>query len=213
MPDYFLQMLQHLRHYEEVILYGNLLHVSEENETVVATYLKSEYENETLEYPFAVPDFDPDAAVWAAKTLYIATQLLLYREHKNEDVERLLQPYYKEVTAAALLSADLTLRFLPAVANKLQQIDPEDRLIKLLTTHLITWHYSGIAFPLPVAQLDLDVLGNNKCLQQLYVNRVIEVRNLVLARHPALETSVRASLGFFKNIFWNDLKPDPIITK
>jgi hypothetical protein len=206
-------MLQHLRYYEEVILYGNLLCISEEEEALAATWLHAEYKNETPEYPFEAPGFDSDAAVWAAKTLYIATQLLLYREHKDEDAERLLQPYTIEVTPAAVLSADLTLRFLPHVVTQLQQIDPEDRLIKILTTHLVTWHYSGITFPLPAAQLCFDVVGTNKCLQQLYVNRVIGCRNEALAGHPALEASVRASLGFFKNIFWNDLKQDPVITR
>jgi hypothetical protein len=210
MPNYFLQMLQHLRHYEEIMLYGNLLHVSKEDGLAAAAYLEAEYKTEALDFPFKAPRFDADAALWAAKILYIATQLLFYREHKEADLESLLPTYNKDIDAAAMLSADLTLRFLPLVITQLKRIDPEDGLIELLTAQLVTWHYSGIAFPLPGAQLCFDVVDSNKCLQQLYVNRVIEYKRLALADHPALTASVRASLGLFSNHFWTDLKHDPI---
>lgn len=211
LPNYFLQMLQHLRHYEEVMLFGNLLHVSEEHEAAAVAYLKNEYKNEVPEYPFEALPFDAEAALWAAKILYTATQLLLYREHKDGDLKKLLPSYTKEINAAAILSADLTLRFLPPVIIQLKRIDPEDKLIETLTAQLITWHYSGIPLSMPEAQLCFDVAGSNQCLQQLYVNRVIENKKTALAHHPALAASVRASLGIYATHFWNDLKQDPVI--
>ena len=206
-------MQQHLRYYEEVMLYGNLLHVSDEDGAVAVAYLESEYMNEALEYPFEAPRFDAEAALWAAKILYTATQLLLYREHKEKDLESLLPEFKGEINASAMLSADITLRFLPPVITQLKGIDPEDKLIEILSEHLVTWHYSGIAFPLLTAQLRFNVVDSNQCLQQLYVNRVLETKKTELAKHPTLAASVRASLSIFSNFFWNELKQDPIIEK
>ena len=49
--NYFLQTLEHLRNYEEVMLYANLLQVSPEQELEAMGFLHKEFENEKLNYP------------------------------------------------------------------------------------------------------------------------------------------------------------------
>lgn len=206
MQNYFLQTIEHLRHYEEVLLYGNLLTVPEDHEKEVANYLAREYEQESLHYPFTAPAFDPAAALWAAKTLYIATQLLLYRENKEADLEDLLTAYTATLTPSAILSADLLLRFLPDVINHLKAIDPEDKLVEMLESHLHTWHYSGVGYALQTEMLDFTTIIANTCLLQLYTDRVLEKKERQLAIHPALVKHIQASLGLHAQVYWSDFQ-------
>jgi hypothetical protein len=188
------------------MLYGNILEVSETEDQEAIAYLAKEYENESLNYPFTAPRFDTQAALWAAKTVYVATQLMLYRENKESDLESLLPAYAPEMTPSAIVSADLLLRFLPDIIGHLKAIDPEDKLIEVLEKRLAAWHFSGVKYALPVNDLHFDVILSNPCLYQLYMDRVIENKSLPLARHPSLKEGVKASLGMYAGVYWNEFQ-------
>ena len=51
--------------------------------------------------------FNKDAALWAAKTIYIAAQLMLYRENKSVELAKLLPDYNGEINASSILSSRL----------------------------------------------------------------------------------------------------------
>lgn len=202
--NYFCQTLQHLRAYEEVLLFANLLQFSEEEQGEAIGFLAKEYAEEALHYPYEAPAFDGAAALWAARTVYMAAQLLLYRENKVAELEALLPAYPHTIGPSAVLSADLTLRFLPDILLQLKAIDPEDALIDVLEAHLKAWHYSGVCYPLPADKLDVTFLTGSPCLFQLYVDRIIFYKNRLLARHPVLESGVKAALGMYAATFWSD---------
>lgn len=195
-------MIRTLRSSEEVILYARLLRISAEDEAATLEFLQSEYASESREYPGEAPAFDAAAARWAAHTLYIAAQVLLYREHKSADLPVLLPAYNGNTDAAALLSADLCLRFLPDVLQQLQLIDPLDPLNSLLLTHLQHWHYSGLVLHEAPADADLQPVLQNPCLKQLYINRIISCRRTKTALLPGLEPAVRNALGIYEDVFW-----------
>jgi len=199
-------MIAHLRKNEEIMLYGNILSVSEKEQNEVAAFLLKEFENEAPEFPFTNPGFDKDSALWGAQTIYIAAQLMLYRENKESDLDKLLPAFKGEITPAAILSADLCMRFVPHVLVKLKLIDTEDKLISILEAQLKTWHYSGVSYPMEITDLNFEQVCKNKCLQQLYVNRVIENKKLQLANHPALKENVFSDMGIFGEELWKDFK-------
>jgi hypothetical protein len=204
MANFFLQTIEHLRHYEEVVLYGNLLHVESAHENEVAAHLEKEYRRESLHYPFEAPPFDPAAALWAAKTVYTASQLMLHRQNKPADLDAFFPAYPGTPTPGAVLSADLTLRFTPDILVNLKLMDPEDRLSDLLESHLNTWHYSAIGYKWESGELDFSVITSNPCLFQLYADRVVERKDIRLARHPSLINTVSASLGLHAKTWWSD---------
>lgn len=206
MMNYFLQTIEHLRHYEEVMLYGNLLDVTENHEQEVSDYLEKEYQLERLHYPFDAPVFEPAAAQWAGKYIYIAAQLLLYRENKPDELAALLAPYKGVITAGAILSADLLLRFLPDIIKHLKAIDPEDNLVDLLEKQLHIWHFSAVGYPLRIDELQFETIVLNPCVCQLYTDRVVAQKDLRLATHPALQKNVLASLGLHVPTYWNDFQ-------
>lgn len=209
-PNYFLQTIEHLRHYEEVLLFANLFRINGEEQREAVAYLAKEYREESLGYPCTAPPFDEAAARWAAQTFYTAAQLLLFRQNKEADLPLLLPAYEGAMTAGAVLSADLMLRFLPDIILQLKAIDPDDGLIAVLETHLKTWHYSGVRYPLPAAGLDFSFLTASPPWQQLYADRVIQYKRGDLANHPALAQSVAASLGHYAPQLWSDFKPEPL---
>lgn len=197
-------MIRKLRLNEEIMLYGKLLKISEEDIEAVAGFLEEEFDREALDFPYVVPAFDKDAAGWAARTIFIAAQLILYRDDNPEDIESLLGGYPLEVNASAMLSADLCLRFIPEMIQQLKRIDSEDALIPILEDLLHRWHYSGVPYPLNVERLDFTVVVADKCLHTLYTNRIVGYKKLALAKHATFVNSIRASMGIYGMQLWKE---------
>lgn len=204
--NYFLNMIQNLRQNEEVMLYDNILEISEEDSIEVIDFLKAEYQNETFDYPHKAPCFNKQAAIWAAKTIYCATQLMLYRENKEANLNNLIPDFDKEIGPSEILSGDLCLRFLPNILIQLKLIDSEDKLIQILEDKLLNWHYSGINYPLEINSLDFKNSIISPTLQQLYINRIIENKKIHLARHPAFIKWIDANMGMYAHEFWAEFK-------
>lgn len=203
---YFLNMIEHLRQHEDVILYVNILQTDTEEEAKVVSFLEQEYETESLDYPGTPPDFDKNAALWAAKTIYTASQLLVYRKNRVEELGALLPPYDKEQNAEAIISADLCLRFLPSVLRQLTFIDPEDALIPILEGILTQWHYSGTNYTLDIEKLNFEAIIANDCLRSMYADRVTRYKKLALATHPALKEIISGDMGNLGKEYWNEFK-------
>ncbi len=203
--DYFLQTLDTLRSREEVLLYANAIQIPQQELELAAAFLETEYDNECLGYPGQAPAFDAAAAVWAAKTVYTAAQLLLYRKDKEADIPTMLPAYEGAVTAGAILSADICLRFLPDVVQMARNIDADDVLVTILAAHLQQWHYSAIGHLSETEGLDFLVIIANPCLQQLYADRVIARKDKKLANLAEMAPLVKAALGNHQTYFWNEL--------
>lgn len=204
--NYFLDMIENLRKNQEVLLYNNILKIDQYQTEDVIIFLQKEYEEEAIGYPYQAPDFDSNAALWAAKTIYVAAQLILYREHKESDLEALLPGFDQEITPSAIVSSDLCLRFLPDMLMQLKLIDQEDSLITILENILVQWHYSGVHYTLNKEQLDFSLLATNECVKQLYSNRIIEYKKIGLAQHSVFRELIAANLGMYSGEFWNDFK-------
>ncbi len=202
--QYFLQMIRQLRESEEVMLFQNVLFAEKDEELEVINFLSEEYRKESTGYPNKAPEFDPEAALWAAKTVYVAAQLILYRDHKEADLAALFTDFEGNTNASAILSADLCLRFLPDMLFQLKVIDTQDGLIVLLEKIAHKWHYSAMRYHLEIEQLDFECIGSNSCLEQLYANRIIENKKLKLAEQPACYETVKASLGMYAEILWKE---------
>ncbi len=203
MNEFFLKMIQHLRKNEEVMLYSDdLLPVSNTEQQMIVAFLADEFKMESVTYPVNTIHFDPKAALWAAQTIYTAAQLILYRKNEEKVLTTLFPDFPEKITDSAVLSADLCLRFLPELLRQIKLIDMEDELIVILEKHLTKWHYSGISYPLPIDLLDFEPILAHPYLIQMYANKVIALKRLDLANHPALTAYVRASMGMYSPELW-----------
>jgi len=207
MENYFLKMIKTLRSYEEVILSANIFEIHQEEQELVLDFLRNEYKLESTDYPFVVPEFNDRVGIWAAKTVYNTAQLILYRKNKPEELSTLLPEYKDIIDAAAILSADICLRFIPDMLIQLKLIDPEDELISVLENILHNWHYSGINYNLQITRLDFAIVNADNCLNQLYINRIIENKKNDLAILPQFKVTVQAVLGLYATQFWDTYKP------
>ncbi|MFH6946378.1 hypothetical protein [Flavobacterium sp. FlaQc-50] len=201
----FLETIYHLRTIEQVILYNKMSTISKEEEEEVILFLETEYENEILDYPWKAPEFNREAAGWGAKTVYFAAQLVLYREHKISELDLFLPKYKGVLSASALLSADLCLRFLPQLIIEMKRIDADDLAIPILEQLLADFHYSAIGFDVDYETINLDTVFSDDSLKQLYLNRVVERKALKTAAIKEINQELMAGFGAHKQVFWKEL--------
>lgn len=201
----FLDTINILRSKEEVLVYSEMLSISTEQETAVVDYLQREYENEGLEYPFTPPPFDAKAALWASKTVYFSAQLLLNRKNLPGTASSYVMGYDYELTAGAILSTDICLRFLPAILRELKLIDLEDPLISVLQSHLQQWHFSGVGYLTELDDIDYTIPLENDCIKQLYVDRIIERKARNYIDGSPLGEFVLGSMGEYTSEYWQEL--------
>lgn len=199
-------MIKGLRENEEVILYVNRPVVSENEKIKVVNFLRGEYQWESLEFPFQVPAFNEEAALWAAEIVYLSAQLILYRKDDTEELEGLFPDLKIEVETGSILSVDLCFRFIPDMLLELKHIDSEDPLIEILEKQLKKWHFSAIKYDFDVEGLDLNWIFSSSCMKQLYMDRIVAHKNLKLAKNKKLYPHLKASLSIFDEAYWVDFK-------
>lgn len=201
----FLDTIYHLRTIEQVILYDKLITISETEETEAVLFLETEYEKEILEYPGTAPDFNAEAALWAAKTVYLAAQLLLHREHKRDGLNILLPDYTGIQDASAIISADLCLRFLPQIVGEIKRLDAEDLIIEILEKHLTQFHYSAIGSELDIENVSFEIIEANDCLLQLYIDRIVQRKSIKWAQPDFIKKQLEIGFGDYQKLFWSQL--------
>lgn len=197
-------MITTLREKQEVVLYQNLYDISEEDKTKVGEYLETQYKAESSNYPFEPVLYNKDAAIWSAMVVYITAQLILYRQDKTFELEGLFPVDNFDCNESSILSVDLCLRFIPDMLQELKLIDREDELVYIIEKKLYKWHFSGVNYSIDTEKLNFEPVFKNKCLKQLYINRIIEYKNKNLAKHPVFYSGISASLGLYRKEYWNE---------
>ncbi|MDF2553039.1 MAG: hypothetical protein K0R77_2314 [Chryseobacterium sp.] len=202
----FLDTLFLLRKEECITIFTDLHEISKNEEQDAADYFESEFEKERLEFLSDQISCDQKTAVWAAKVLYHSAQLYLIRKDTAKDLEKLIPQFIGKRDVSSLLSADLSLRFLPQIISSLQIADPEDPLIKILENILQQFHYSGIGFDLDLEKINWEEELKDKTYRKLYLERIVEKKAYNLAEIPYINQLLMAEFGMYKDIFWRELK-------
>ncbi|MBK1895372.1 hypothetical protein [Chryseobacterium paridis] len=202
----FLDTLFLLRKEEHIILFSNIQTISEKERQDAADYFESEFEKERLEFISDQLTCDQETAVWAAQILYHAAQLCLIRENTAKDLDHLIPEFIGSKNISSLLSADLSLRFLPQVIMTLQTVDPEDSLIERLEQILLQFHYSGIGYELDIEKINWQEELKDPTYRKLYIERIVEKKAYRLAEIPYINQLLMAEFGLHKNEFWRELK-------
>lgn len=202
----FLDTIFLLRKNECITLFSNLQEISLEEETEAGDYFETEFEKERLEFLSDQLVCDKTTAVWASKVLYHSAQLYLIRENRAKDLENLIPRFQGTKNVSSILSADLSLRFLPEVVTALNSVDPEDTLITLLEDILTEFHYSGIGYDLHLKHVNWEEELKDKTYRKLYLERIVDKRDYKLAEIPFINKLLIAEFGMHKDAFWRELK-------
>jgi len=200
----FYKMIKNLFLTNSLVLFGRIDEVTVAQEEQVIWLLEYYYSKEAIGYPDIAPPFDKEAAAWSSKILFYAAQLVMYREHSGDTLVSFFPTYKQPKSAAAIITVDLSLRFLPSILKYLEQIDIEDELIILLKEILREWHYSGLLSNMNLEEVDLELTLSDTCLRKLYVDRIIENKRKKMGQKEELKPFVLSVLGNYQNEFWKD---------
>lgn len=202
----FLDTLFLLRQEECITIFSDIHDISKKEEEDAMAYFQVEFEKERLEFLSGTIVCDRETALWAAKVLYHSAQLHLIRQNTAKDLSRLIPPFKGKREVAALLSADLSLRFLPQIVSALQIADPEDPLVQMLESVLKQFHYSAVGFDLELEGVNWEEELKDKTYRKLYLERIVEKKSYKLAEVPYINQLLIAEFGLYKDIFWKELK-------
>lgn len=202
----FLDTIFLLRKTECITLFSNFQEISPKEEAEAGDYFETEFEMERLEFLSGRMPCDRAAAVWAGKILYHSAQLYLIRENTAKNIDRLIFRFKEKKNISSVLSADLSLRFLPQIIVALNTLDPEDVLIGMLEDILTEFHYSGIGYDLDLKGISWEEELKDSTYRKLYLERILEKRDYKLAEIPTINKMLIAELGMHKDAFWRELK-------
>lgn len=202
----FLDTIFLLRKTECITLFSNFQEISPKEEAEAGDYFETEFEMERLEFLSGRMPCDRAAAVWAGKILYHSAQLYLIRENTAKNIDRLIFRFKEKKDISSVLSADLSLRFLPQIIVALNTLDPEDVLIGMLEDILTEFHYSGIGYDLDLKGINWEEELKDSTYRKLYLERILEKRDYKLAEIPTINKMLIAELGMHKDAFWRELK-------
>ncbi|PRB87119.1 hypothetical protein CQ022_00610 [Chryseobacterium culicis] len=195
-----------LRKEECITLFSSLQKISPQEEADAGDYFETEFEKERLEFLSDQLTYNKEAAVWAAKVLYHSAQLYLIRENTEKNIENLIPGFKGTRDISSILSADLSLRFLPPVIVALNSVDPEDHLIAMLEDILTQFHYSGIGYDLNLKNVNWKEELKDSTYRKLYLERIVEKKDYKLAEIPFINKLLIAEFGMHKDAFWRELK-------
>jgi len=202
----FLDTLFLLRKEGSMTIFSDIKSISQKEEKDVADYFESEFEKERLEFLSDKINCSRETAVWAAKVLYHSSQLHLIRENTAKDLNQLIPSFKGERDISSILSADLSLRFLPQIISVLHDVDSEDLLIKMLKIILQQFHYSGIGYDLDLENINWEEELKDKTYRKLYLERIVQKKAYNLAEIPYINQLLIAEFGMYKDFFWKELK-------
>lgn len=167
-----------------------------------ATQLLEQYYNEEIqEMPATAPAFNEQAALWAAKYFYTAVQLTVLRDEGEAVINEKLAPFPEPVDAAAVYSADLILRYLPALLQLAKGLSPADILVKVLEQTAANWPFSSAG--IDTGEITNEaIIFSDPSLSIAYTDRLIAARDLKRINGNDIKQYILSATGLHLETFW-----------
>jgi hypothetical protein len=162
-----------------------------------AAAILAEMEREArLEAPGDPPAYAPDLGLWAALTLYRASQAFVHRELGSDDVHRLLSaaPPIAQDPASAAWSADLALRWLPDLVACARGVSEDDPLVLRLLALARDWPLSSVGVR-GLDRLAPGAAAEHPTLLRLYIDRILDRRDASRLADPRVAEAARVAIG------------------
>jgi MoxR-vWA-beta-propeller ternary system domain bpX4 len=167
--------------------------------------LKNYYREDIIEMRGCAPPFAEKAAVWAAQYFYQAVQLTVIRDADEGIIKEKLFPFEERISPAEIYSADLILRYLPALFDLAKGLSPADILVTTLEKTATDWPFSSVGIEISDSSQS-EIIFSNSCLAYTYADRIIKHRDLKRAADPIVDRYVREALGTHTSL-WPEFKP------
>jgi hypothetical protein len=160
----------------------------------VHRWLRERHARSILELPGPALGHDAAAAVWGACRLYSGCRFLTFRKDGPEAVTKAFAGPTPTATPEAIFAVDLALRHLPELWRLADELPDDDVLIVELRRLASTCPLSSIGVP-NVADVDLAPIFAHAGLRRLYIDRVLQRRDLARLRHPLVLAGAREAVG------------------
>ena len=136
------------------------------------------------------------AARWALRTLFAACQAFAHRSIPAEAVERALAvPCPTPASPSVALSVDLLFSVIPDLVSLSRGLDDADVLRVGLLRLAREWPLSSVGAGKLAGPLSLDAFVDDPSLRALYVDRILQRRDLTRLGHPRVDPALREALG------------------
>lgn len=201
------QFIHDILQHGKVTVDGQVAPFTGEDMQAAAQRLQAHYEQQKQELTGTVPAFDAAAAIWAAGFLYRAVQLVMLRDLGEEEVNSLLTPYDGVISAEAILSVDLSFRYLPNLLGLAKGLAPEDVLVKRLHEAAVQWPFSSVGMQVE-AELNIEAIMSNVCARRSYIDRIITARDIKRCKNPQVKEYIQEALGDYGHVLWPGYKPE-----
>jgi hypothetical protein len=187
------------------VVNSQLLPMDESDAQEAVTLLLTHYQEAALELPLAAPAFDPEAALWGARYLFMASHLVMLRNVADEAVKAHLMPYTGKVDAAAVFSVDLTLRYLSDLLQLAKGLAPDDVLVQCMQNTLLAWPFSSVGTGLE-GDVEIGVILQQPSLKYHYRDQIIRHRDRHRMHHPAVRALIEEALGDYAQLLWPEFQ-------
>jgi MoxR-vWA-beta-propeller ternary system domain bpX4 len=174
---------------------------AENEQDTVIHLLQQYYLQDSLEMPYTAPEFDKEAAYWAAEYLYQAIILTVNRDADPDAIKEKLKPYPGTMHAGAIYSADLLLRNLPRLLHLVKGLAPADILVQELNTTAAAWPFSSVGIELNNVTNEA-LIFSHPSLRTAYVDRIIAAKDRKRADNPMVIEQIKATAGEYMNRIW-----------
>ena len=146
------------------------------------------------------PELAIDAAHWGAKKLYQSCQLLTMRDAPPAVAhDTLLDPYDGPRGPETEYSVDLTLAYLPSLFHLAERVAPDDPVLDAVRQLASEWPLSSVG----ISGIDCPtrlLFWENHSLRTLYVDRLLETRDLTRLEDPLVARTTQAALGAYPEL-------------
>ncbi len=186
----------------KVTVEGKLSSFDKEDETDSARLLEQWYEDDKTEMPYTAPLFSAEAALWAARHLYLSLQLIVIRDADEEIIRKTLQPYAGTLSPSAIYSADLTLRYLPDILLLAKGLAPADIMVKKLRETAVQWPFSSVGIEVSGEERNDDIILHHPSLRTVYIDRIISKKDTKRIDNKRITEGVREALGTYASLLW-----------
>lgn len=160
--------------------------------TLVLTDFESRYRDELPGNP---PRLSIPSMLWGALTVFRTASFLTYRDVGSEIITAVLAEVCPEPqTAEVSYSVDLTLRFLPDLVRLARAASSDDPLVERLKSLGRQWPLSSVGI-LDLGQLDELAFLDDRCLKQLYLDRILVTNDASRLHHPLIAEAAQAAIG------------------
>ena len=193
--------LRQLRGAEAVTLPQNMPPADADDAGDLRAVLAQAYRDDARAYPHAAPAPDLAAAAWGLEAFLAVAHRWYVGAAATPLPPPPPAPRHEDAAAAYHLSADLALRYLPPLLQRIGVDSPDDTLLAETAPLAAALPYSFLLAPKPVWPEELAGLGN-ACFRGAVVDRVIARDRVEVAHHPQLRPHVEAALGAHGRELW-----------